>query len=283
MELTNPKVIKYILSENGFKFSKALGQNFLIDPDIPHNMATLCGADQDTDILEIGPGIGCLTSELLKISNSVTSIELDSRLIPILKHIFEGCEHFHLIEGDCLKLDLSSILQNFSASRRGICANLPYYITTPVITKLFDYRSSLDFICVMVQREVAKRFCAKPASKDYGAITLFCNYYAECEYLFDVPKESFMPSPNVDSAVILFKMLKFPPVSPKNPDNMFKIIKAAFAQRRKTFKNALQNAFPSLPPEKIISALYYLGKQEKMRGEELSLAEFAILSDYLLG
>ena len=279
MELTNPKVISYLLKKHQLRLSKSLGQHFLIDSEVPEKMAHQCGTDKDTDILEVGPGIGCLTQELLHLSHSVTSVELDKSLLPVLSELFADADHFHLIHDDIMKTDLSALFESFSAPKRGVCANLPYYITTPVVTRLFEYKQHLDFICVMVQKEVAKRFCASPGSKDYGAITLFCNFHASCEYLFDIPKESFFPAPKVDSAVILFKTLKFAPVSPKNADNMFKVIKAAFSQRRKTFKNALQSTFPFLSSDLIVSSLFLLNKNEKTRGEELNLAEFSFLSD----
>lgn len=281
MNLTNPKVISSLLKEHGFHFSKALGQNFLTDAEVPQKMAELCGADKETDVLEIGPGIGALTSELLSRAGHVTAVELDRRLIPILNRLFGEAQNFSLVEGDILKLDAASLFPEPGNLKRGVCANLPYYITTPAITRLLEQSAGLSFICVMVQKEVARRFAAKAGTKDFGAITLFCNYHAECEILFDVPKESFVPSPKVDSSVVLFKILKIPPVGPKNLENMFKLIRAAFAQRRKTFKNAAQSAFPGLRAEILQNALFSLGKSEKVRGEELNLAEFALLSDAL--
>ena len=235
MELTDINVIKRILGRHGFSFSKSLGQNFLIDPTVCPRMAQMGGAREGTAAIEIGPGMGVLTVELAKRADRVVTIELDTRLIPVLAETLNDHRNVEVINADVLKTDLHGIIaEKFGDMPVNVCANLPYYITSPILMYLLESRLPVENITVMVQKEAADRLCAKVGSRDSGAITVAVNYYADAEVLFDVKRDCFTPSPNVDSCVIRLKVRKEPPVKVSDEEFFFKMVKAAFSQRRKT-------------------------------------------------
>ena len=277
--LTDISVIKKICAKYGFKFKKGFGQNFLCDEDIVEGIISSSHINENTDVIEIGPGFGSLTQSLLKYAKSVTSIEIDSTLIPVLNDLFKDYDNFNLINEDVLKLDLNSIIKSDNTV---LVANLPYYITTPILTYLLEGKFNLKSITVMVQKEVADRLVAKPGSKDYGAITCLIDYYSESEIVVNVPKDCFIPAPNVDSAVVKLNILDKPRANPLSEKNMFKLIKASFNQRRKTFLNGVSNSgilkYSKSETEEIIKELGY---DVNLRGETLSIEEFALLSDKL--
>ena len=274
--LTDISVIKKICAKYGFKFKKGFGQNFLCDEEIVNNIILNSGINKDTSVIEIGPGFGSLTQSLLKYAKKVTSIEIDSSLIPVLEDLFSSYDNFNLINCDVLKFDLNSIIDDNTV----LVANLPYYITTPILTYLLEGRYNLKSITVMVQKEVAKRLVALPGTKDYGAITCLVNYYSDAKIVVDVPKDSFIPAPNVDSAVVKLDILKEPRVNPKSEKNMFKLIKASFNQRRKTFLNGIANSkITSLSKSELENVILSLGYDINLRGETLSVEDFAKISD----
>lgn len=282
MELTDINVIKRLLGKHGFTFSKALGQNFLISPEVCPKMAGEGGAQPGTGIIEIGPGIGVLTVELAKRADKVVSIELDTRLIPVLAQTLDGYTNVEVINADVLKTDLHRVIsEHFDGKRVNVCANLPYYITSPVIMYLLESGLPVEYITVMVQKEAAQRLCAKVGSRDAGAVTVAVNYYAEAEMLFDVGRECFTPSPNVDSCVIRLKVRKNPPVKVESEKFFFETVKAAFSQRRKTAANGLSSGL-SLSKENVVRALEMSGLAPNVRAEALSMEELAVLSDNLL-
>ena len=275
--LTDISVIKKICARYGFKFKKGFGQNFLCDEDIVNEIIYGSGIDKNTDVIEIGPGFGSLTQSLLKYARSVTSIEIDSSLIPVLTDLFGQEEHFNLINEDVLKLDLNDIIKSDNTV---LVANLPYYITTPILTYLLEGRFNLKSVTVMVQKEVADRMVALPGSKDYGAITCLIDYYSDSEIIVDVPKECFIPAPNVNSAVVKLNILDEPKAKPTNEKNMFKLIKASFNQRRKTFLNGVSNSsVTDKSKAELEEILIQSGYDGNLRGETLSVEEFAALSD----
>ncbi len=275
--LTDISVIKKICSQYGFKFKKGFGQNFLCDEDIVNEIIYGSGIDETTDVIEIGPGFGSLTQSLLKYANSVTSIEIDSTLIPVLTDLFKDYDNFNLINEDVLKLDLNKIIKSDNTV---LVANLPYYITTPILTYLLEGRFNLKSITVMVQKEVADRMVAQPGTKDYGAITCLIDYYSDSEIISDVPKECFIPAPNVNSAVVKLNILDKPRAMPLSEKNMFKLIKASFNQRRKTFLNGVSNSsITEKSKAELEEILTASGYDCNLRGETLSIEEFAALSD----
>lgn len=275
--LTDISVIKKICQKYGFKFKKGLGQNFLCDEDTVNEIIYGSGIDKNTDVIEIGPGFGSLTQSLIRYAKSVTSIEIDNSLIPVLNDLFGDCDNFTLINEDVLKFDLNSIIKNDNTV---LVANLPYYITTPILTYLLEGRFNLKSITVMVQKEVADRMTAKAGSKDFGAITCLIDYYSDSEIITNVPKDSFVPPPNVDSAVVKLNILKEPRVKPKSEKMFFKLIKASFAQRRKTFLNGVSNSGLVSKPE-LEKILEKLGYDLNLRGETLTVSDFARISDEL--
>lgn len=282
MELTDINVIKRILSKHGFSFSKALGQNFLIDPTVCPKMADLGGAKEGTGVIEIGPGIGVLTVELAKRAEKVVTVELDTRLIPVLAETLSDYRNVEVINADVLKTDLFGLIEdNFNGKSVNVCANLPYYITSPILMYLLESRLPVESITVMVQKEAADRLCAKVGSRDSGAITVAVNYYAEPEVLFDVGRECFMPSPNVDSCVIKLNVRKEPPVKVENEEFFFSMVKAAFSQRRKTAANGISSGL-SISKDKVSEALLASGLSPTVRAEALKMEELALLSDNLL-
>lgn len=283
--LCDIQYIKQLCRRFGFSFSKSLGQNFLTDAAVPMEIAMASGADENTGVIEIGPGMGTLTTELCARAAHVVAIELDASLIPVLEYTLAAHDNVTVIHGDFLKADVRAIIENeFYA--RGIhnvvvCANLPYYITTPIIMGLLEAQLPVSRITVMVQKEVALRLCAKEPCGPWGAVTLAVQYSATGEVLFEVPPEAFVPAPQVYSAVIRLTPLSAPPVEVKNPKHMFKIIKAAFAMRRKTLVNALSMQGVA-EKQKTAAALEALGLAAEVRGEKLTLSDFAALSDTLL-
>ncbi len=277
MELTNINDIRAVLSANGFTFSKSMGQNFLTAAWVPERIADECGAGAGVCALEIGPGIGCLTEKLCERAERVIAVELDKRLIPVLAQTLAGRDNLTVINADVMALDLNSL--DFAGLRPIVAANLPYNITSPVITKLLG-SGLFSSVTVMVQREVADRICAEPKTADYGAFTLFCRYYAECRKLFNVPSSCFEPRPKVESAVVRMDMHEKPPVS-IDEKALFRVIRAAFNQRRKTLANALSSGLSELDKEKIKAAIEKAGLSPTARGEELSLEKFAALTQSL--
>ena len=275
MNLADIKTIKKLIDSEDFSFKKSLGQNFLINDSVCPKMAeSCCGAD--SGVLEIGPGIGVLTAELAKRAKKVVSIELDSRLQKILTQTLDGFNNVEIIYGDAMKMDLNRIIaENFSdCSSVSVCANLPYYITSPVIMKLLESRLPLKSIVVMVQKEAAKRLTAKVGTRESGAITVAVNYYAESDILFNVGRNSFMPPPNVDSAVIRLNIRKTPPVTVKDEEKFFNFVKSAFAQRRKTLVNTLANT-QYADKNSVKNALAKCGLSENVRAEALCMEELS--------
>ncbi len=266
MNLYDYNTVNRILTSHGFTFSKALGQNFIIDPEVCPAMADALCADEKTGVLEIGPGIGVLTKELCKVCGKVVSIELDKRLFPVLKETLSEFDNLEIVEGDVLKLNLQEIIKEKLGGMHSVkvCANLPYYITSPVIMSLLEQNLPIDEIIVMVQKEAAERLTAEIGSRESGAVTVAVNYYAEAEMLFEVKKTSFCPAPKVDSAVIRLKTRKKPAVKITNEQHFFKIVKAAFSQRRKTAINCLSNGL-GIPKAEISKALNTIGKNEKFK------------------
>lgn len=271
--------IKNILKKFGFSFSKGLGQNFLIDPDVCPRMADECIPSEEYGVLEIGPGIGVLTVELARRAQKVVSVELDKRLLPILDETLHDFSNVEIINQDILKCDMKKIVEeNFVGMPFVVCANLPYYITSDVIMKLFEERVAAENITVMVQKEAANRICANPGTREVGAISIAVRYYSEPKVLFDVPRDSFMPSPNVDSAVIQLS-LREQNLDFINDDKMFfKVVKAAFAQRRKMISNTLSKNL-NISKEKILKVINECGLAENIRVEQLTLQDFANISE----
>jgi len=258
MDLCNIQDIKTLLGRHGFHFSKSLGQNFLTAPWVPEEIASSAALDAGTGVLEIGPGIGCLTEQLAQSAGHVVAVELDTALLPVLAETLAGFSNTKIIHGDILKTDLTALAaEHFSGLRPVVCANLPYNITTPVLTKLID-SGLFARITVMVQREVARRITASAGGADYGAFSVYIAYHTEPTLLFDVPPDCFIPQPKVHSAVVTLRKREAPPVA-TDPGALFRIVKAAFAQRRKTLVNCLNAALPGASKEKLTEALVALG------------------------
>ena len=281
MNLSNPNEIKKLLSSEGFSFKKSLGQNFLIDPAVCPAMAQ-AACDGETGVLEIGPGAGVLTYELCKRAKKVVSIELDERLKPILQKSLAEFDNVEVIFGDAMKIDLKKLIRDrFSdCTRVTVCANLPYYITSPIVMMLLESRLPIESVTVMVQKEAAERLCAKVGSRDSGAVTVAVNYYCEGEILFNVPRDSFMPPPNVDSAVIKLNIRTNPPVTVADEKRFFRLVKACFAQRRKTLVNTVSSTM-GIDRDKLRLSLHQIGLEPTVRGEQLTMDELAKLSDML--
>lgn len=280
MELTNLNTVREVLSRHGFHFSKKLGQNFLINPSVCPRMAELGGAAPGTGVLEIGPGLGVLTKELALRADKVAAIEIDDRLPPVLKETLAEFDNVTVIPGDAMKLDLHKLIaQQFGDLPVAVCANLPYYITSPLIMRLLESRLPITSLTVMVQKEAAQRLCAAPGTRDCGAVTLAVAYYAEAETLFQVSRGSFLPAPNVDSAVIRLTVRPTPPVSVTDEKALFRLIRGAFAQRRKTLCNALSGA--GFDKNAVSAAMERTGLSPTVRAEQLTLQQFADLSNAL--
>lgn len=281
MDLSNINTIRAILSRHGFTFSKKLGQNFLINPTVCPRMAEACGAAAGTGVLEVGPGIGVLTTELAARADKVCAVELDSRLLPVLSETLAEHHNVHVVQGDVMELDLHTLLkQEFGGLKIAVCANLPYYITSPVIMKLLQDRLPVDSLTVMVQKEAAERLCAEPGTRACGAVSAAVWYYAEPDLLFPVGRGSFLPSPNVDSAVIHLRVRQKPPVEVADEAFFFRLIKAAFGQRRKAAANSI-SAGLSVPKNSVQAALQSMSLPEKLRAEQFTLEQFAELSNAL--
>ena len=280
--LTNISTVRDILSRHGFSFSKALGQNFLINPSVCPRMADAAVTDDNTGVLEIGPGVGVLTNELLKRAKKVVAVELDRRLIPVLDETLGEYENLKVINADVLELDLNRLIaEEFEGMNVAVCANLPYYITSPILMKLLEERLPVTTITVMVQKEAAVRLCAEEGTRDSSAITCAVRYYAEPRLLFHVSAGSFMPAPKVDSAVIQLT-LREPEIKPQDEKCMFRVIKAAFAQRRKTVLNSISSSM-SLDKNELSGILKTAGVDPAARAEQLTLADFARISDAIGG
>ena len=279
MDLTSPKTIKELAQKFGFGFSKGLGQNFLLDAAVLDDIAE--AAEIDTGVLEIGPGFGVLTKRLCETGKKVVSVEIDRRLIPVLEYTLADFDNVEILEQDILKTDVRALInEKFGGEKISVAANLPYYITTPIITKLIEDRLPLKNIVIMVQKEVAERIAAKPGKKDYGAISVLCQYYTEPRLVTVVPAGSFYPAPKVDSAVLCMRVLDKPAIEVADEKCFFKVVKASFAQRRKTLLNCLSNGF-GLDKQPLSDLLESIGIDPKIRGEKLGLAEFARISDAL--
>ncbi len=277
--LANPSVVKEILKENGFSFSKSLGQNFLIDERVLEEI-TDSSCIEGANVLEVGPGFGTLTQRLCSKANKVVCVEIDSAAIPILSKNLEECSNLKIIHGDIMKTDIDALVkEEFGNGRIKVCANLPYYITSPVIMSLLDPNLPIDDITIMIQKEVAQRINAAPGTKDYGVLTLTVGYYATSQIVTIVPPGSFMPPPKVSSAVIKLTMRSTPPVEVKSAQTYFKVIKAAFALRRKTLLNALSSADLGKSKEEITTILEKTGIDPKRRGETLTDKEFALIAN----
>ena len=273
MDLCNIDTIRAVLGRHGFRFSKSLGQNFLTEAWVPARIAESCGVDETSCALEVGPGMGCLTEQLSKRAGQVCSIELDRALFPVLEETLADCHNVEIVQGDVLKCDLAGICrEKFGGKPVYACANLPYYITTPAITAMLESKA-FSAITVMVQKEVAQRICACAGSSDYSAFSIYIAYYAQAEILFDVPQ------PKVDSAVVRLIPRSEPPVQVSNEKLLFTLIKAAFGQRRKTLANALGGVLgASLGKAGIVQLITDCGFDARVRGEKLSLEDFAALA-----
>lgn len=282
MDLCNRNDIQTLLLRHGFRFSKGMGQNFLIESWVPRDTADACGADERTGVLEIGPGIGPLTAELCRRAGKVVSVELDHRLYPVLAETMSGFDNFTLVQGDIMKQDLSALVaEHFAGLRPILCANLPYNITTPLLTNCVK-AGCFASITVLIQKEVAQRICARPGTADYGAFSLLMQNYTEPELLFTVPNTCFLPMPKVTSAVIRCMTREKPPVTVQSEALLWRTVKAGFALRRKTLVNSLQTGF-TLPKQDLARIITGCGLPADIRGERLSLADYARLADALYG
>lgn len=278
--LSDIGTIKDILHRHGFTFSKALGQNFLINPSVCPRMAELSGAGEGVGVIEIGPGIGVLTNELCQLADKVVAVELDKRLIPVLGETLAEYDNVKVINADVLELDLNKLIEDeFSGMEVVICANLPYYITSPVIMKLLEDKLPITAITVMVQKEAAQRICAHVGSRESGAVTVSVNYYAEPSLQFHVSAGSFMPAPKVDSAVIRLDVRKEPPVI-TDEEKFFRVVKAAFSQRRKVISNSLSSGL-KMSKDEINEVLAAANVPSNARAEKLSLDDFAAIAGNL--
>lgn len=279
MDLTSIRTIKDIAAKFGFVFKKGLGQNFLTDSAVLSKIAD--AANIENGVLEIGPGFGVLTYALAETGKKVVSVEVDERLLPVLDYTLAEFDNVSIVKQDILKTDIKKLIaDNFAGGKISIAANLPYYITTPIITRLIEERLPVGDMVFMVQKEVAERICALPGSKSYGAISLFCRYYTEPEIVTIVPAGSFYPPPKVDSAVLHMRVLEKPRVSVCDEKKLFKIIRASFTQRRKTLVNGLSGA-GGMDKKLVADVLEELGFDKNIRGEKLSLEDFAAICDKL--
>ncbi len=279
--LSDIGTIKDILSRHGFTFSKSLGQNFLINPSVCPRMAEFSGAGKGVGVIEIGPGIGVLTNELCKLADKVVAIELDKRLLPVLEETLGEYDNLKVVNADVLETDLHKLIEEeFSGMEVVVCANLPYYITSPVIMKLLEDKLPISAITVMVQKEAAQRICAEVGSRQSGAVTVSVNYYAKPEMLFSVSAGSFMPAPKVDSAVIRLNVLNEPPVKVNDERKFFSVVKASFSQRRKVISNSLSSGL-SLDKSKTAEILEKSCVPLNARAEKLSLQNFADIANNL--
>lgn len=279
--LSDIGVIKSVLQRHGFTFSKALGQNFIVNPSVCPRIAEEGGAREGVGVLEVGAGIGVLTAELAKRADKVVCVELDTRLLPVLDETLADFENIKIINGDILKVDLHKILkEEFGDMPVIVCANLPYYITSPVIMRLLESRLNIESVTVMVQKEAAVRLCAEVGSRDSGAVTVAVNFYSEAQKLFDVSRGSFMPAPNVDSAVIRLDIRKEVPVKVTDEKFFFSMVRSAFSQRRKTASNGISSGL-GMPKSTVIEAIENAGLPSSVRAESLTMEELGILCEEL--
>ena len=279
IDVCNIHIMKPLLAEHGFHFSKAKGQNFLIAGWVPEQIAEQAGADATAGVLEIGPGIGPLTQQLALRANKVCAVEVDTRLAPILEQTVGEFGNLEILWDDVLKLDVPALVrEKFAGLRPMACANLPYYITSPILTALLE-AECFDSVTVMVQKEVAQRIAAKPGTADYSAFTVFCQFYAEPELLFDVPAGCFLPQPKVTSAVIHLKTRKELPWQIENKEIFFRTVRASFAMRRKTLQNGLAAGFPELGKAGAGEVIAACGLPAGVRGETLDIAQFAAIAN----
>ena len=281
MNLADYNTLQKILKSEGFNTKKSLGQNFLVNPDVCPAMAQNA-CNKDTGVLEIGPGAGVLTRELAAAAKKVVAIELDNRLKPVLARTLSDKDNVEVIFGDAMKIDLLALIgEKFAdCSSVAVCANLPYYITSPIIMMLLEAKLPIDNITVMVQKEAAERLCAKVGSRESGAVTVAVNYYAKAEILFEVDRDSFMPPPNVDSAVIKLTLRDKPEIELRDEKEFFRFIKAAFAQRRKTLVNTVSSSI-GISKDLLREALNAANLSETARGESLTMSELALISNYI--
>ena len=283
MNLCDPSTVKNIMTAFGLQFRKEFGQNFLIDLPTVGMIADSCAGENTKTVLEIGAGFGALTHDLALRYGSVIALEIDKGLIPLLKYTLGSDRNVRVIQADVMKTDLGELLKaSFGAGGVAVCANLPYYITTPVLLKLLDSRLPFDSITLTVQSEVADRLCAAPGTPEYGSVTAYAAYFGSCRKLTDIPASRFLPPPKVDSAVIRIDLYREKPVVPADEEVFFRVIRAAFGQRRKTLTNALAAGFPGIDKAALSAAAEGCGISPSARGETLSVADFAALSDSLL-
>lgn len=279
MNLTDYNEIRALLARHKFCFSKSMGQNFLTAAWVPEDIAASAGLDEHTGVLEVGPGVGCLTKELSERAGKVVSVELDKALKPVLAETLADCENVEIVFGDVLKQDLPALVEErMPGMRHVVCANLPYNVTSPLLTAFLEAKC-FETVTVMIQREVARRICAGPGSADYGAFGIFVQWHAAPELLFDVPPSCFVPQPKVTSSVIRLTRREKPPVPVRDEALLFRVVRAAFNQRRKTLVNALSSQLPGLEKGQVEEILVSLGFDPRVRGEVLDIAGFAAISD----
>ncbi len=279
LKLTSPSTIRYIMDKYGFRFSKSLGQNFLIDEGTVNRIVANAEVGPEDVVLEIGPGIGVMTQVLAAHAEKVVAVEIDSSLLPVLNETLEGLENVEVVHGDILEVDVRALLtEHFGDRKPKVVANLPYYVTTPILMRFLEERLPVSEIVVMIQKEVAERMTASPSTKAYGSLSIAVQYYCEASVVQKVPPTVFMPQPSVESLVIRLKLREKPWVELLNPDFFFKVVKAAFGQRRKTLLNAL-SAGLSMPKDKILEALEAVEIAPNLRGEALTIEAFARLAN----
>ena len=279
--LSDINVIKSVMARHGVTFNKGLGQNFLIDPNVCPQMAENADLDKNTCAIEIGPGVGVLTAELAKRAGKVLSFELDDRLLPVLKETLSEFDNVEIINQDILKADLPKIIEEKCKGMDiVVCANLPYYITSPIIMLFLESKLPVKSITVMVQKEAADRLCAEVGSRDGGAVTVAVAYYSEAEELFFVPRDSFLPPPKVNSAVITLTLRDEPPVKISSEENFFRLVMASFSQRRKTAENSISSGL-GMPKDKVALAIAEAGLEKTVRAEKLTMDDFATLSEII--
>ena len=282
IEVCNPQVMKPLLEKHGFHFSKAKGQNFLIAPWVPEEIAQRSGVEKTVGVLEIGPGIGPLTQQLALRAGKVCAVELDNRLAPILQETVGEFSNLNILWGDILKQDIPALVkEQFGDLRPMACANLPYYITSPILSALLEAKC-FEAVTVMVQKEVAQRIAAKPGTPDYSAFTVFCQFYAQPELLFDVPAHCFMPQPKVASAVITLRPYEQLPWDVEDENMFFRVVRSSFAMRRKTLHNGLAAGFPELGKAGAKEVLEACNLPENVRGETLSIPQFAQIANQIV-
>ena len=281
-KLTSPAVIKEILAESGFRFSKSLGQNFLISDSVLEDMIYSAGIDGTSNVLEIGPGFGTLTQQLCLNAKKVVSVEIDDTVIPILRDNTAEFDNLTIINADIMKTDIKKLIaEQFGDEEVKVVANLPYYITTPIIMALLEQELPVSMLVIMIQKEVADRIAAKPSTKDYGALTVAVNFYCEPSVICNVPASCFIPPPKVNSSVIMLKMREKPAVEVADKRKYFSVVKAAFGQRRKTLLNALANSGVAGSKDAVTALLQSVGIEGSRRGETLTLEEFADIANRL--